>query len=664
MKRRIFTTAALPYANGSIHLGHLVEYIMTDIWVRFQKLKGHDCIYCCADDAHGTPVMVWSKKEGKPAEVLVEQARQEHIKDFTAFGIHFDAYHSTHSEENRRLTEEIFERNLEAGHITFDNVKLFYCEKDKMFLPDRFVMGTCPKCGAEDQYGDHCEICNAPYSQSELIEPRCVVCGTPPKIKTSRHAFFKLSNFTEGVEEWLKENINPEIANELRSKWLEPGLRDWDFTRDAPYFGFEVPGHEGLYFYVWWDAPIGYFASLETYCKQKGMDLHRDWLESDIEVVHFIGKDIAYHHGIYWPSMLMGAGYPLPRVRIHGFLTVNGAKMSKSRGTFINAKTYLKHLDPQYIRYYYACKVGSDSSDIDLNLEDMAKRINADLVGKLANLPSRSASMIKKNLKGRLGKIPEDGKELLDGLEKAAEAIAGHYEGVEYSEVTRKICLLADEVNRYIDGKKPWEKVKSDPEEARRINTVTLNATRILAVYLKPILPGFAEKVEKLLGTGTLSWKDVHDRLEDVEIGKFERLADRVDPKKVEAMVQEIKEEGARAKEDKASEGPSCSFDDFMKVDLRVARVIEADTVEGADRLLKIRVDLGEGGERTIFAGIRTAYDPEDLKGRLVVVAANLEARKMKFGTSEGMILASGEGGKDIHLVSPDEGATPGQRVH
>ena len=664
MKRRIFTTAGLIYANGAVHLGHLVEYIMTDIWTRFQKLRGHECVYCCADDAHGTPIMVWSKKEGKTPEALIHRAREEHLEDFAAFDIAFDAYHTTHSEENRRLTEEFFHRNVEAGHVAFDTVRMYYCEKDGMFLPDRFVRGVCPKCGAENQYGDQCEVCNAPYRQSELKDPRCALCGRPPVVRETRHAFFKLSHFADALDRWMETSVNPEIARELRSKWLTPGLRDWDFTRDAPYFGFPVPGEQDLFFYVWWDAPIGYYASLQKYCEVHGQDLREHWLSGDAEVVHFIGKDIAYHHGIYWPAMLLGAGYPLPKLKVHGFLTVNGAKMSKSRGTFINARTFRKHLDPQYLRYYYACKISPDATDIDLNLEDLEARINADLVGKLANLPSRSASMLGKKLEGMMGRIPEEGRPVLDKIRAAADEIAAAYERVAFGEVTRRICALADEVNRYIDEKKPWLQVKDDPEAARATHTVTLNATRLLSIYLKPILPAFSRSVEALLGEEDLAWADLDRDLEARSIARFKHLVERVDPKKVKAMVEETRAAAQAAAPAGAEGGSTVTFEEFMKVDLRVGRVLEADPVEGADKLLKLTVDLGEEKPRTVFAGIKTAYTPESLKGRLVVVAANLQPRKMKFGLSEGMVLASGEGGRDIHVVFPDEGAKPGQRVH
>jgi len=667
MPRKLLVTSALPYANGSIHLGHLVEYLQTDMWVRFQKMRGHECVYCCADDAHGTPMMVAARKKGVPVEELIETCREEHIRDFESFEIQFDSYHTTHSDENRQLSEEIFRRNLDGGHITFKDVELHFCEADAMFLPDRLIRGTCPKCGAEDQYGDQCEVCNAPYSPTELQDARCSLCGGSPVIKPSRHAFFKLSDFREVLEEWIDKSMNLEIVHELRSKWLEPGLRDWDFTRDAPYFGFEVPGHEGLYFYVWWDAPIGYYASLSRYLTERGSSLER-WLTDDVEIHHFIGKDIAYHHGIYWPAMLAGAGFRLPRLRIHGFLTVNGFKMSKSRGTFINARTYLNHLDPQFLRYYYACKLGSDSVDIDLNLSDFTTRVNADLVGKLVNIPSRSAQMLHKKLDGVLGPITDQGRAVLDQLTGAAERIALLYEGCEFSRVTREICSLADVVNRHIDEQKPWSLVKEDPEAARSVLSLALNATRILTIYLKPILPRFAGQIENLLNTGELGWNDVARELPAGHaINAFERLADRVEQAKVDALVEETRsafeQNAAPSPLDEDPLAPECTFDEFMKVDLRVAEVVEASLVDGADRLLSLTVDLG-GKQRHVFAGIRSAYAPQDLEGRLVVVAANLKPRKMKFGLSEGMVLAAGPGGQEIFVVSPDSGAKPGMRIH
>ena len=680
MSRKIFVTSGLPYANGSIHLGHLVEYLQTDVWARFQKLRGHECIYCCADDAHGTPMMVAARKRGIAVEDLVAECRKEHMEDFASFDIRFDSYHTTHSAENRMLAERFFASALEGGHVSFREVRQPWCEADGMFLPDRLLRGTCPKCGAADQYGDQCEVCNSTYSPTELDDARCALCGATPVIRESRHAFFKLADFTEILEGWIDGGMNAEIARELRSKWLEPGLRDWDFTRDAPYFGFEVPGHDGLFFYVWWDAPIGYYASLMKYCEARGTSLE-EWLAGDVEVHHFIGKDISYHHGIYWPAMLSAAGFDLPRLRVHGFLTVDGQKMSKSRGTFVNARTYLKHLDSQYLRYYYACKLGQDPVDIDLSLEDFVTRVNSDLVGKLANIPSRSAQMLRKRLDGRLGKMPEEAISVLAEIRSATDHLARLYEDLEYGRVTREICRLADLVNRYIDKRKPWILIKEDPEKARGVLTFALNATLVLSIYLKPILPRFAESIEKLMGVGPLSWDDVSFEVTDGKVGKFQHLVERVEAGKVSAMVEESrsasKDEGTPEERDdstggegKAATGPEyepleaeCSIDDFMRIDLRIGRVLEAEPVEGADRLIRLRIDIGES-VRTILAGIKTAYDPSELAGRLVVVAANLKPRKMKFGVSEGMVLAAGPGGKDIYVVSPDSGAVPGQRVH
>ncbi len=669
MKRKIFATSALPYANGAIHLGHLVEHLQTNVWVRFQKLRGHDVAYCCADDTHGTPMMVAARKKGITEEELIDDCRREHLVDFEEFDVLFDSYHTTHSPENRALSEMFYERNLEKGHISLRDVELPYCETDGMFLPDRLIRGTCPKCGAPEQYGDQCEECNAPYSQTDLKDPQCAICGGVPVVRKSRHAFFHLDHFKDLLDSWLESSINPEIARELRSKWIEPGLREWDFTRDAPYFGFEVPGHDGLYFYVWWDAPIGYYASLVKYCEAQGTTLE-EWLTDDVEIHHFIGKDIGYHHGIYWPSMLAGADFKLPRVRIHGFLTVDGRKMSKSRGTFINARTYAKHLDPQYLRYYFACKLSAGPVDIDLNLEDFIQRVNADLVGKLANIPSRSAQPLKKKLGGMLGRVPDDGREILDSLRTAADTMADLFENLEFARVTREICALADRVNRYIDDKKPWALVKDDPETARSVFTFALNATRILSIYLKPIVPRFAEGVEKILGTGPLVWSDLDRTLEEQPIGEFSHLVSRVDKKKVEAMIDETKSEAGGAAEEKEETQldrepleAECSFEEFMKIDLRIGKVLEAEVVEGADRLLRLEIDIG-GQTRQVIAGIRSAYNPDDLKGRHVVVAANLKPRKMKFGLSEGMVLAAGPGEKEIFVISPDEGAEPGMRVH
>jgi len=674
MTRKILVTAALPYANGSIHIGHLVEYIQTDIWVRFQKMCGHDCIYCCADDTHGTPIMISARQKGITPEKLIEGMYAEHIRDFKGFAIEFDSFHSTHSEENRQLSETIFNRLKEAGHITTRQIEQAYCEQDKMFLPDRFIRGTCPRCGALDQYGDSCEICHATYATVDLKDAKCSVCGSGPRRRNSEHYFFKLTDFAEPLKQWLSEDrVHEQVRNKLR-EWFEQGLRDWDISRDAPYFGFLIPGETEKYFYVWLDAPIGYMASTMNYCKQNSLEFEDYWCNADTEIFHFIGKDITYFHALFWPAMLMGARFNTPtRLVIHGFLTVNGEKMSKSRGTFINAATYLKYLDPQYLRYYYACKLGPGTEDIDLNTQDFVSRVNSDLIGKLANLASRCVPMLSKKLQGKLGscqQISDEAKDLLKRIQQEAANIADHFESCNYAAAVRLITALADEVNRYFDERQPWVVIKDDPENVRESLTVTLNATRILTVYLKPILPGFAERIEEILRIEPLQWSDAQTLLEDHQIGTFQRLAERVDPEKVEAMIEESKEEQMANQEEKKSSSveqeplaAEISFDEFMKVDLRVARVMKAEIVEGADKLLRLELDLG-GTTRNVIAGSRQAYEPEQLVGKLMICAANLAPRKMKFGTSEGMILAAGAGGKEIFALTVDEGAQPGERIH
>ena len=674
MARRILVTAALPYANGAIHIGHLVEYIQTDIWVRFQKMRGHDCIYCCADDTHGTPVMIRAKQRGIAPEALIEAMHAEHQRDFDGFDVAFDSYYSTHSDENRQLSERIYGSLKDGGHIETREVEQAYCEQCAMFLPDRFIRGTCPRCGAADQYGDSCEACHATYTPVELKDAGCSVCGSGPVRRTSKHYFFKLSDFSAELKQWVSEgHVHEQIKNKLQ-EWFEQGLRDWDISRDAPYFGFLIPGETAKYFYVWLDAPIGYMASTMNYCNQTGHSFDDYWCNPQTEIYHFIGKDITYFHALFWPAMLMGSGFNTPtQLAIHGFLTVNGEKMSKSRGTFINAATYLKHLDPQYLRYYYACKLGPGTEDIDLSVEDFVNRINSDLVGNFANLASRSAQMLTKRLEGRLGSLLAEGRALLEELEAEAEPIAEDFEGRNYASATRTIVALANKVNRYMDQRKPWAVVKDDPEHARETLTVVLNASRILTVYLKPILPQFAATIERILRISPLSWSDVSTRLEDVSVGEFERLAERMDAEKVATMIEESKEQQQADQSVAASAEPSpleaeplaepISFDEFMKVDLRVARVNKAELVDGADKLLRLEMDLG-GQTRTVLAGIRKAYEPEALVGKHVVMAANLAPRKMKFGVSEGMILAAGPGGSEVFALTVDEGAKPGQRVH
>ncbi len=673
MPRRILVTAALPYANGSIHIGHLVEYIQTDIWVRFQKLRGHDCIYCCADDTHGTPIMLRARREGIDPERLIERMHEEHYRDFQGFQIEFDSYYSTHSQENRELSETIYTRLKEAGHIETRDVEQSYCEHDQMFLPDRFIRGVCPKCGAADQYGDSCEVCHATYSTVELKEARCSLCGNAPVRKSSTHYFFRLGDFSSELKEWIDGgHVHRQVQNKLQ-EWFDQGLKDWDISRDAPYFGFLIPGETDKYFYVWLDAPIGYMASTKNYCMLTGKNFDDYWHNPETEIYHFIGKDITYFHALFWPAMLMGSGFNTPdQLAIHGFLTVNGEKMSKSRGTFINAATYLKHLDPHYLRYYYACKLGSGTEDIDLNTEDFVARVNSDLVGKLANLASRSVPMLTKNLDGKLGRLSDEGQALIEKMQNQSEAIAALYEERNYAAAMRAIIAMADDVNKYFDERKPWAMIKEDAEHVRETLTTGLNATYILAIYLKPVLPEFAEKIEKILNVDSRKWEDIHNLLQDKEINTFTRLMERIDPQKVQAMIDESKEEQNQDQQPQQTlSGPlaedplaeEISFDEFMKVDLRVVKVIKAELVEGADKLLRLEVDLG-GQTRQVFAGIRHAYNPEDLVGRHLIMAANLAPRKMKFGVSEGMILAAGPGGKEVYTLCVDEGAQPGQRVH
>ena len=669
--RKILVTSALPYANAPLHIGHIVEYTQTDIWARFQKMRGNECWYICADDAHGTPIMLHARQKGISPEELIRQMSEEHQADFRDFRIGFDNYHSTHSEENRELAELIYQRNLESGHIVTRTITQLYDPEEGIFLPDRFIKGQCPKCGAEDQYGDSCEACGATYDPTELKNPYSVVSGAQPVEKETEHLFFRLQDFEAMLKEWTRGgHLQPEVANKL-DEWFEAGLREWDISRDAPYFGFEIPGHPGKYFYVWLDAPIGYMASFKNFCAKQGLDFDAYWAEdSDAELYHFIGKDIIYFHALFWPAMLHGAGFRKPTtIHAHGFLTVNGQKMSKSRGSFIKARTYLEHLDPEYLRYYFAAKLGPGVEDIDLNLEDFVQRVNADLVGKVVNIASRCAGFIHKRFGGTLSDALAE-PALFDEFVAAGEAIADHYEKREYGRAVREIMKLADRANQYIDEKQPWVVAKEEGRDAelQAICSMGLNLFKVLIGYLRPILPGTAEKAEAFLRIDPQQWDQIGQPLLGHQVAKFKPLMTRVDPKKVEAMVEASKEDMA-AKPQKAQKAeseaatPTISYDDFAKVDLRIARIEKAERVEGADKLLRLTLDLG-GEKRNVFAGIKAAYpEPEKLEGRLTVMVANLAPRKMKFGVSEGMVLAAGPGGKEIYLLSPDEGAQPGMKV-
>jgi methionyl-tRNA synthetase len=683
-RRQILVTSALPYANGPIHIGHLVEYIQTDIWVRYQRLAGHEVTYVCASDAHGTPIMLKAREQGVTPEALVERFRAEHRRDFAAFHVAFDNYHTTHSAENQALTEAIFHTLDGKGHISRRTIAQAYDEEAGMFLPDRFVRGTCPSCGATEQYGDSCEVCGATYSPSDLINPRSVVSGSVPVQRESEHLFFRLSNFTDSLRRWHEDGHVDEAAARKLSEWFEAGLRDWDISRDAPYFGFGIPGHPGKYFYVWLDAPLGYIASFRNLCESpagrtRGLDFDAYWSpSSEAELHHFIGKDILYFHTLFWPALLEGAGYRRPTaVHVHGFLTVNGQKMSKSRGTFVAAATYLRHLDPEYLRYYYAFKLGPGLDDIDLNLEDFAARINADLVGKFVNLASRCAGFIHRYFGGRLA-ATLDQPALFERFVAAGDAIGAHYAAREYGRACREIMALADEANRYIDERKPWVLAK-DPArlpEVQAICTTGLNLFRVLMTYLQPVLPAMAARATRFLGGETLGWASRGRALLDRDIPAYEPLMTRIDPAAITAMLEESMEKPAptppatpaQAAAAPAPKAPTTGAQpgqielaDFQKVDLRIATVVAAEAVEGADKLLKLTLDVG-GAQRTVFSGIKSAYAPEQLVGRQVILVANLKPRKMRFGVSEGMVLAaSGDAG--VFLVGPDSGATAGMQV-
>lgn len=671
MPRKIVVTSALPYANGPIHIGHLVEYLQTDMWVRFQKLCGNECLYFCADDTHGTPVMIRARDEGIEPEKLIERVQAEHLRDFEGFGIEFDNYYSTHSEENRHFSEMIFNRAVENDSIAKRSIEQAYCEKCDMWLPDRYIRGICPRCKAENQYGDSCDACGGTHRPTELIEPACSSCGAEPVRRQSVHYFFKLDDYGDRLKTLIEGgHVHRSVLNKL-DEWFKTGLKDWDISRDGPYFGFKIPGEDNKFFYVWLDAPIGYMASCKNYCDRNGLDFEKVWNSTEYELYHFIGKDIMYFHALFWPAMLMSAKVKTAnKLFVHGFLTVNGHKMSKSKGTFVKAETYLKHLNPEYLRYYYASKLTSGVEDIDLNLDDFIVKVNSDLVGKLANLASRSGPMLTKKLDGRLGRLDEEGKALISNLQAAKDSIIDNFESLNYSAAIKQIAALADESNRYFDQKQPWVTIKTDPEATRVTLTAILNAVKILTIYLKAVLPGYAGRIEKFLNVEPLNFSDVDDLLEDHEINKFERLVERVEKEKVEAMTEESMETDA-ATEAAAQQQPTldepieaeCTIEDFMKVDLRVAKIVLAEPVEGADKLLHLQLDIG-GVKKDVFAGIAKAYTPEQLEGRIVVCVANLKPRKMKFGVSEGMILAAGPGGKDIFMLAVDDGAKPGQRVH
>ena len=696
-KRTLLVTSALPYANGAPHLGHMVEYVQTDIWVRFQRMRGHDCLFIWASDAHGTPIMLKARQEGITPEQLIERVGAEQRRDFGEFDISYDNFHTTHSDENREVTYEIYRRLVAGGHIRRETIVQAYDEQAKMFLPDRYVRGTCPRCGALDQYGDSCEVCGATYTPADLLHAVSVVSGTAPVQKQSEHLFFKLGDFEPMLRAWTSGDRLQSAVTAKLGEWFSAGLRDWDISRDEPYFGFGIPGETGKYFYVWLDAPIGYLSSLLQYCRRTGRDFDRYWQpDSDAEVYHFIGKDIVYFHTLFWPAVLVGAGYrPPTSVFAHGFLTVNGLKMSKSRGTLISARTWLDHLPAEYLRYYFASRLGDGVEDLDLNLDDFVAKVNSDVVGKLVNIASRCAGFIARGSAGRLASTLAD-PALQGDFAAAGERVAALYEGRDLAGAMREIMALTDRANLYIDQQKPWLMAK-DPARAAEVQAVCtqgINLFRVLAVYLKPVMPKLAAGAEKFLGLPSQNWADAAAPLLDTTINAYEPLATRVDPAAVKALLaasaESLKPVGvpgaaatpvpavaakvAAKPANDAAKSPAkpaepvappaeLSIDDFMKVDLRIARIDSAELVEGADKLLRLGVDLGELGKRQIFAGIRSAYEPAQLVGRLTVVVANLAPRKMRFGLSEGMVLAAGPGGQEIFVLSPDAGATPGMKV-
>ncbi|BBO57052.1 methionine--tRNA ligase [Cobetia sp. AM6] len=679
--RKILVTSALPYANGSIHLGHLLEYIQTDIWVRFQKSRGHECHYVCADDAHGTAIMLRAEQEGVTAEQLIQRVSDEHQADFAKFGVGFDNYHSTHSPENRAHSERIYLALRDAGHIATRDIEQMFDPVKGLFLADRFIKGTCPKCKTEDQYGDNCEACGAAYTPAELIDPISAISGATPEMRTSTHYFFKLPNFAEFLQEWTKSGrVQSQISNKLQ-EWFEAGLAEWDISRDAPYFGFEIPDAPGKYFYVWLDAPIGYLASFQNLCEKQGIDFDSYWkADSDAEIYHFIGKDIVYFHALFWPAMLEGAGMRTPTgVNCHGFVTVNGAKMSKSRGTFIKADTYAQFLNPEYLRYYFAAKLTSGVDDLDLNLDDFTARVNSDLVGKVVNIASRCAGFVKKFGDGKLSATCAE-PELVERFIAAGEGIAADFEAREFARAMRKVMELADEANTYIADKAPWAMAKEDGREQEVLDvcSVGINLFRQLMVYLAPVIPELTDKARDFLNLESLDWASRESVLTDHAINKFKPLLTRVEPERIDKMLeasrevlveeQKIKDGTAKAE---AAAAPSpldadpiadeIDFDTFMKTDLRVAKIVKAEHVEKAAKLLKLTLDIG-GETRTVFSGIKSAYAPEALEGRLTVMVANLAPRKMRFGVSEGMVLAAGDD-EGIYLLEPHTGAKPGQRV-
>ncbi|HNY11771.1 MAG TPA: methionine--tRNA ligase [Candidatus Wallbacteria bacterium] len=671
-KRKIIVTAGLPYANGDVHLGHLVEYIQADIFVRYQKHSGNECLYICGNDTHGTPAMISARKLGIAPEVMVERMHTEQLKDFKSFHVDFDNFHTTHSEENRILTESIYAKAREKNLITERNIKQLYCDHDKMFLPDRFIKGTCPKCKAPDQYGDSCDVCSATYSVTDVLDAYCTICRNKPVMKDSTHFFFELSKLQKELSVWLEEDHMPvEVKNKLK-EWFKDGLKDWDISRDEPYFGFKIPGTADKYFYVWYDAPVGYMASLTNWAKKNGKTFEQYWCDPKSEIYHFIGKDILYFHTLFWPAMLMAADIKRPdKIFIHGMLKVDNEKMSKSKGTFINAKTYLKYLHPEYLRYYYASKFNSGIEDINLSLNDFLYKVNSELVGNITNIASRVSGLLNKNFKGVICEMDADGKALFDSTAAASVEIAKSYEGREVSQVISRVIKLANDVNKYIDDSRPWSLVKENPEKCHKVLSAVLNCFKTFMVYLKPILPEYVAAAEELLNAGELRFGSAATILENHKINEFKPLITRIEQEKIDAMIEETKQDLLKAKaleppvpgapKNEAPTLPEITIEDFQKIDLRVAKIIDAKDVEGADKLLQLTLEVGTT-TKNVFAGIKKNYKKEDLVGKLVVVVNNLKPRKMKFGMSEGMVLAASSG-ETLALLTPMADIASGGKI-
>ncbi|MCZ8343137.1 MAG: methionine--tRNA ligase [Leptospira sp.] len=682
MSKKLLVTSALPYANGSIHLGHVLEAVQTDIWVRFQKLIGNSCHFFCADDTHGTPIMIAAKKMGKTPEEMIGDVQKEHYRDLTSFLVEYDNYYTTNSIENKEFSESIYLTLKKKGHIVSRNIEQSYCEHDKMFLPDRFIKGTCPKCGAKDQYGDSCEVCGTSYSPKDLKDSSCAICGNPPVLKESKHLFFKLQDFQSQLKTWMEEGdrLN-EGAQKKLQEWFHSGLQEWDISRDGPYFGFAIPEEENKYFYVWLDAPIGYMAASKNYFKDENV-FNEYWKDGKGEIIHFIGKDILYFHGLFWPAMLMGADYKTPtQLNVHGFLTVNGEKMSKSRGTFINASTFSKYLDTEHFRFYMACRLGSGMEDVDISFDDFVSRVNADLIGNLVNLVSRVSTSILDKMDRKLGFLSKEGELLVSELLSRESEIRDAYQNRNYSKVMREITSLGDKVNKYVNDYAPWNLVKTDLEKARDVVTTSLNCAKILFTYLAPVSPKIHETVKQLFQLEKMDFLNLNIRLENQTLAPYQMLSKRVEEKNITIMIEETKKDfesknptkensnsadQSSSKEEKSKESSLTpnddgyiTIDELSKVELRVGEILEAGPVEGADKLLFVKVNLGEKGIKNVFAGIKVAYSPEELLGKKVVVVSNLKPRQMKFGLSEAMLLASGKE-KTLSLFVPDRQANPG----